>query len=131
VRIEACSGSAAQQWRVGSAGQLISHVTGACVDGARGTAGQDAYTNFCVRNAADPAPIGQTWKVSALDTAGELRLVASGTRIALGEPDSGAHMSACGQAGITQHAWRLPSPSQSLYSVSLRKCVCTDEYLIR
>eukprot|EP01048_Picozoa_sp_COSAG05_P001837 COSAG05_NODE_66_length_22253_cov_14.954455_10_plen_601_part_00 len=120
VRIEVCSNSSqAQQWRVTSVGQLISNVTGACVDGAHGTVGQALYSNYCVRTAADPAPIGQTWKVLQPDTTGELRLLASRTCVALGEPDSDAQMAACGQLGITEHAWRLPSPDSQAFDNAL------------
>ena len=115
VRVEPCTDSAEQQWRVTSTGQLISNVTGACADAAHGSASQDVYSNFCVGTTTQPAPIGQTWNVSLSDSAGELRLIASGTCVALGELGSTAiQMAACGQPGSTDHTWRLPSRSNQM-----------------
>ena len=129
VRIEACiPGLAEQQWRVTSAGELVSNVTGACMDGGHGTVSKAVYANFCVRSASNPAPIGQTWSASssssshrgsaATSTFGELRNVAAGTCVALPTaPAQSVEMEPCKTPGVTDGVWHLPSVGKRLEAV--------------
>ena len=105
VRLESCvAGSSEQQWRVTSAGELVSNITGACMDGAHGQAGQTVYTNFCL--ASQPAPIGQTWNVSKH---GEIRNVASSTCMAFTEQaEIHVQIEKCGKS-TTTNVWHFPS----------------------
>ena len=120
VRLVPCvTGAAEQAWRVTGAGELVSNATGACLDAGHAATGQAVYTNDCVRTAADPAPIGQTWlwKDTAADGGGGGggsaggALVNRAARSCLAfQPVPGAalRMAGCGQPDTTA-VWHLPA----------------------